>query len=104
MTNPFRPRHHLTSIEARLSIPHPVDRLQQVLTVSGRSVTKRTNLWTYHEAFDLELMQEKGYSAADALHHIALVCIQDQPNTLDRLDFALKGGLAWVQGEFDLGQ
>lgn len=104
MTNEWRTKHMLTSIEARLSIPHPVDRLQCVLTVHGRSVTKRANLWTYQEYFDLELMTEKGYSAADALHHIALVCLQDQPNTLERLNFALRGGLAWEQGEFDLGQ
>lgn len=80
-------------------LPNLEDRQAYALAVSGRSETKRANLWTYQELFTPELDQEKGYSAADALHHVALVCIQDRPNSLERLQFALRGGIAWSQEE-----
>ena len=73
------------------------------LSAHGRSQFRRAALWSYHEAFDAHLDAHKGYSVADALHHIALVCVQDTPNTLDRLDFALSGGLSYAQGELDVG-
>lgn len=67
------------------------------IAVNGRSLTRRANLWSYHEVFDTELCVEKGYGVADALHHIALVCLQDKPSSLERLNFALAGGLAYTQ-------
>ena len=97
MTNPSKPAHLLSSIEARLTIPLPHEPQTQALVVHGRSTTRRSNLWTYQELWDLELAQVKGYGPADALAHIAMVCTQDQPNSLDRLEFGLSGGLAYQQ-------
>lgn len=99
MTHPFRPIHRLHSIEARLVLPVEGEPQAFGLAVHGRSETKRGNLWSYQELFTPELDHQKGYSVADALHHVALVCIQDRPNSLERLNFALRGGLAYHEDE-----
>lgn len=91
--------HNLESVELTLWMPKPDESDAHSIRAAGRASTKRANLWTYQETFDDALSAEKGYSAADALHHIALVCMQDRPNSLERLNFALRGGLAWHQDE-----
>lgn len=94
---PHHPHHRLNSVELRLRLdPQPAG-LSTVLRVAGRSDTRRADLWTYEESFAPDDYSSKGYGPSDAMAHIALVCIQDQPNTLSRLHFALNGGLGWEQ-------
>ena len=96
---PTKPHHRLARVEFTLHLPvDPADR-SSVMRATGYSDTKRAALWNYHEAFDSVLDNEKGYGVADALHHVALVALQDRPNSLDRLQFALRGGLAWEQSQ-----
>lgn len=94
---PHHVQHKLQAVEFRLVLPNLAGSTPATIRASGRSDTKRGDLWTYVEAFDEEIDRAKGYGAADALHHISLVALQDRPNTMDRLDFALRGGLAWHQ-------
>lgn len=94
---PHKPHHKLTSVDLSLRLPaDPADSWVN-LRVAGRSVTQRADLWTYEEAFGPDSYSEQGYGPSDALAHIALVAIQDRPNSLARLHFALNGGLSWEQ-------
>lgn len=94
------PNHRLERVEITLVLPDEARRTDVTIRAAGRASTRRADLWTYQETLDAWPDVEKGYGAGDALNHIALVCMQDRPNTLDRLQFALRGGLAWEQGEF----
>lgn len=89
--------HPLTHIE--LTVRFPLAHEHQVcsLAAHGRSTTKRSNLWTYQEYFDPEVAELKGYGLSDAAAHIVMACEQDRPNSLERLNFALSGGLAYNQ-------
>jgi len=59
--------------------------------VIGRSKTKRSNLWHLEEEFT----PGDQYGAADLIHHLALVALQDRPRNTDTLHRALRGGPAW---------
>lgn len=96
------PGHKLETVEITLYLPEPDDLRTASMKVAGRASTKRANLWTYQEHFDIEVDAAKGYGIGDAAHHVTLVCVQDRPNTLERLNFALRGGLAWHQDELPL--
>lgn len=94
---PTKPFHRLNRVEFTLYLPRYDHAVSSEMRAAGYSDTKRAALWHYHEAFDHVLDAEKGYGVGDALHHVALVALQDRPNSLDRLEFALRGGLAWEQ-------
>lgn len=91
-------RHRLDSVELTVRMDDGEDGSAS-LAAHGRSTTRRANLWTYQEHFDPEVVAAKGYSLSDAVAHIVLVCQQDRPNTLERLNFALSGGVSYVQDE-----
>lgn len=91
--------HELDRVEITLYLPKDPQDRSAVMQVAGRASTRRANLWTYQELFDPSIDTEKGYGIGDAVHHVTLVCLQDRPNTLERLNFALRGGLAWHQDE-----
>lgn len=97
--NANSPLHTLDRVQITLYLPQRVAEQEYSLRAVGISPMKATPLWTYQEAFDPELEEEKGYSVADAAHHIALVTVQDRPRTLKNLEFALRGGIAWEQGQ-----
>lgn len=103
MRHPKPPRnewavtHRLETVRFNLNLYDFGDGPEQSLTVHGGSATKRTSLWTYAEHFDDETSRDKGYSVGDALHHIALVAIQDRPSRLQDLELALKGGVSYGQ-------
>lgn len=91
-------RHQLDSVELVVRMDDG-EGGSASLAAHGRSKTKRANLWSYQEFFDQTVDSAKGYSLGDAVHHIVLVCQQDRPNTLERLNFALAGGISYVQDE-----
>lgn len=93
----------LERVEFTLLLPSDAQPDTAALSAHGRSPLRRPALWSYHETFDTTLDAHKGYGVQDAMAHIVLVCMQDRPNTLDRLDFALSGGLAYVQEALGLG-
>lgn len=67
-----------------------------VVHAQGRSVYRRGNLWAESSIFAPG--DDQQIAPADWLHHIALVALQDRPNTQERLLFGLTGGLG-VQEE-----
>lgn len=93
----------LERVEFSLLLPTAAQPNTSALSVHGRSPLRRPALWSYHEAFDDQVDAAKGYGVHDAMAHVVLVCMQDRPNTLDRLDFALSGGLRYAQESLDLG-
>lgn len=97
--NEWNVKHELDRVELHLDLRDPLGDGEQGIRAVGRSEHKRTALWVYQETFVPGDFLAKGYSAADALHHIALVCVQDRPSSLERLDFALRGGLSYAQDE-----
>lgn len=92
-------QHKLDSVEIKLHLYDEEGNPCASIAVHGRSNTKRANLWSYQEFFDPTVDSVKGYSVSDAISHIVLVAQQDRPNTLDRLRFALSGGLSYQQDE-----
>lgn len=92
-------RHNLTSVEIKVHLYDEEGNPCASIAAHGRSSTKRANLWSYQEFFDPTTDSAKGYSLSDAVSHILLVCQQDRPNTLERLNFALRGGLSYVEEE-----
>lgn len=88
-------QHRLDRVEITLNLATSAIDGSMGLQVVGRAQSKRAALWTYHESFHPEQDLEKGYSLGDAVHHVTLVCVQDRPSSLDRLDFALRGGLSY---------
>lgn len=99
IANAASPLHALDRVQITLYLPTSMSDRSSSIRAVGVAPMKATPLWTYQEAFDPELEEEKGYSLADCAHHIALVCVQDRPRTLKNLDFALRGGIAWEQGQ-----
>lgn len=93
----FAVQHRLDRVELHLDLRDPVGDGEVGIRAVGRSETSRTALWTYQETFLPSCHTEKGYGPADALHHISLVCQQDRPNSIERLDFALRGGISYEQ-------
>lgn len=91
--------HKLESVDFTLYLPRPDEWADVSIKAVGRASTRRAALWVYQETFNDELDAVKGYGPADAIHHIGLVAMQDRPNTLERLNFALSGGLSWCQDE-----
>lgn len=62
-----------------------------VCHATGQSPMKRRSLWSESNVFgpDDDLM----HAPADWIHHLALVVLQDRPNSQERLLFGLTGGL-----------
>ena len=92
-----KPHRRLRTVEFKLRLADPLHQPFWGLHASGWDDNKRTALWHYHEHFEPALDEEKGYGVADAIHHIALVAIQDHPTRLEQVEFALRGGVAWAQ-------
>lgn len=95
----WKVNHQLESVELTLWLPKPDEYADVTIKAVGRASTKRAALWVHQELFNDELDAQKGYGPADALHHILLVAMQDRPNSVERLNFALSGGLTWCQDE-----
>jgi hypothetical protein len=90
-------QHELQTVTFHLNFYDHGDGPEQSLSAHGRTDTKRSALWSYNEHFGPAEDMERGYSAADAIHHIALVAVQDKPAHLSQLNIALRGGVSWGQ-------
>lgn len=85
------PSHALTHVRFDLELPRRANGYQATVGVIGRSSTKRASLWTYSETFP-EASPGQDFMPTDALHHLALIAIQDRPDTQARLEHLLHGG------------
>lgn len=90
--NPYAPNHRLDRVMFTLTFDPTPD--PQVITgrAWGESNTRRRVLWSEASVWSEE-DSNLSHAPADWLHHIALVAVQDRPNSSERLLFSLTGGL-----------
>lgn len=63
-----------------------------VARATGESTYRRQRLWTEVSTFSAD-RDDLRHAPADWINHIALVALQDRPNSPERLIFGLTGGL-----------
>ena len=63
-----------------------------VARATGESTYRRQRLWTEVSTFTAD-HDDLRHAPADWINHIALVALQDRPNSSERLIFGLTGGL-----------
>lgn len=85
------PSHALTHVGFDLELPRRANDYEARLYAVGRSSTKRASLWTFHETY-AQASPGHGMMPTDALHHLALIAMQDRPDTQARLEHFLQGG------------
>jgi len=95
------PEHRLSTVELRLTLPSRATRYEATLLARGRSSTQRNDLWVHHDQWS---MATRGNDLApvDALHHLALVVMQDRPITLSALEHGLRGGRLYEEPQLPL--
>lgn len=99
-TNPFqKPDHKLRVVTFRLEFGEPAGETVINALAQGHAETRRTSLWSEANVWT-EATADVRHEPADWLHHIALVALQDRPNSTERLLFGLTGGLG-QQGSLD---
>lgn len=89
--NEWAVRRRLERVQIDL-VPGQMDRWS--LKAQGIQGGKRKPLWTYTEDFG-PVRSDLGLS--DACAHIVLVCMQDRPSTLERLEQGLCGGRLYFE-------
>lgn len=85
------PSHKLATVTITLHLPTRANSFTGVVRAEGRAQSKRDNLWSVSEEFT-EAAQINGMSMTDAVHHLALIAVQDRPDTQDRFEYYLRGG------------
>lgn len=88
------PDHKLERVRFTLHLPLPHNENVTSLTVLGESSTARTSLWSVSESWTAE-EQCAGLQPADAVHHLALIALQDRPRSQEALFGLLTG---WEKG------
>lgn len=91
-SNDWHVNHRLDVIHARLELHGTPEEGMVTGLMRGVSHGKRRNLWTEANAWESETADLR-MAPADWVHHVALVALQDRPNTGERLLFGLTGGL-----------
>lgn len=94
------PSHKLETVDFRLSLPLKRSNYVTRLEVHGRASTSRSALWSVSESWTTD-DQVAGLQPADALHHLALIALQDTPYSQEAVFRALTGE-RWVQEELPL--
>lgn len=90
--NPWITNHQLRRVRLLVELPSGPEPGAVMAYMWGESDTQRGRLW--HEAGQwLEGQDDTRHAPADWIHHMALTCIQDRPNTSERLLFGLTGGM-----------
>lgn len=84
------PSHRLEVVHFRLALPLKRNGYLTSLAVKGESSTSRSSLWTISETWTPD-EQEAGLQPTDALHHIALIAVQDRPSSQDAMFRQLTG-------------
>ena len=94
------PSHTLEAVHFRLGLPLRRNQYQTTLEVKGTASTRISRLWFISEQWTPE-EQEAGLQPADAIHHLAMIALQDHPASQERV-FQLLTGQRWVQEELPL--
>nr|CRY97246.1 hypothetical protein [uncultured prokaryote] len=90
-----KPSHQLEVLKFSLHLPNRRNGWLTRLEASGECSTKRASLWSISETWTVA-EQDSGLQPTDALHHIALLGIQDHPASQEAVFRALTGE-PWVQ-------
>lgn len=85
------PSHDLHRVEITLGLPLRTNGFRSRVTAHGYSATKRGALWSIQDQWEL-VGRDHGLEAADLVHHLALVSLQDRPTSSTQLDRSLTGG------------
>lgn len=96
MTHFRNPTPTLETIEIRLELTGHGETPAISGFAAGRSSYQRRNLWTLGEVWMGD--GNHGLEPVDWMSHVVLTALQDRPNTRERLDFGLRGGLP-LQGD-----
>jgi hypothetical protein len=91
------PSHELETVTFRLTIPTRRNNRTTALEVHGRTSTQRSHLWYIHETWTPAEI-EHGLQASDAIHHLALIALQDHPSSQAQVESCLTGQ-PWSQLE-----
>lgn len=92
---PKNPMHKLERVTLRVYLPNDASPNAVTTSAEGWAPTKRGHLWHVNESWSSDERSPGMMEPADWIHHLALVAMQDRPNTPERLDFALTGGLGY---------
>lgn len=95
------PQHRMTELAIKLWLPTKENGRKTTLQAFGISETSRGSLWSLREEWSASDVQPGGYEPTDALHHLAMVAMQDQPTTQAQVEACLVGE-GWKQLELDL--
>lgn len=86
-----KPNHKLDTVSIKLWLPTAASNWQSKLLVMGDTYTQRSSLWSHCEMWS-DPLEVTGMTMTDAVHHIALIAVQDRPTTQEMFDFHLHGG------------
>lgn len=87
--------HHLESVQVTIHLPSSDTPDATTIEVVGRASTKRGSLWSYREVFSTDDDPGKMLGPTDVLQHLLLCVLQDEPNTQERLNYSLSGGMGY---------
>lgn len=86
------PNHRLTRITAQLDLGTGEENDVILGRVFGWSITQRGRLWAEHSSW-VAPQDDVVRTPGDWLHHVVLVALEDRPNSQERLDYGLVGGV-----------
>lgn len=95
-----KPQHQLLRVTFTLELPTSQNGRTTRLIAVGSSETARASMWVVRETWSPS-EQEAGLQPADALHHVALVALQDHPTSQTQMEACLIGE-GWEQLQLDL--
>jgi len=94
------PSHKLETVNFRLTLPLRRNAYVTSLEVRGETSSQRSSMWFVNEKWT-EADQVAGLQPSDALHHLALIALQDSPTSQEHMFRALTGE-RWIQEELPL--
>lgn len=81
----------LETVTIKLYLPKRHNEWKASMTVTGESSLKRGSLWSHSESWP-DPLDVTGYSLTDAVAHVAMIAVQDQPATQEMFNSLLLGG------------
>jgi hypothetical protein len=94
------PDHELETVTITLTLGTRRNGRHTKVQAHGSSSTRRVPLWSVSEAWTSGEVQA-GLQPGDAIHHIALVALQDRPTSQNHMERSLMGE-GWEQLSLDV--
>jgi len=86
-----RPTHKLETVTLKLWLPQRKNDFKATLLATGEATSSRSALWSHREDWP-DPLEVVGMTLTDAVAHVALIAVQDQPASQDMFNFFLRGG------------